>query len=271
MDVAPGEWLVVADGAVYAGVRPLQPGCLGREAPIVLEQGPEGELWLTIYRCRGQALLGLRLLRGASGRATCAPATSWRSRSVARTLRRRRSWTCAPRALQDETGPGPESALVRSVTYGSGGDELRLRYDLWHPPPGPCLNGLPYHPPALRSPVAAQGSSGARGPGAPRCAPPPAVLAAGAGARSRVAGLGGRQPPGHADRAAPRGSAWHRHRVALGRGEHRVAGARRGSQTLVLDTLEDPAELARARGGAGDSGRLAFEETRAFWPRMAAR
>ena len=55
LDVAPGEWLVVADGAVYAGVRPLQPGCLGREAPIVLEQGPEGELWLTIYNYRGPA------------------------------------------------------------------------------------------------------------------------------------------------------------------------------------------------------------------------
>ncbi|HLH73710.1 MAG TPA: hypothetical protein VKX96_10540, partial [Chloroflexota bacterium] len=50
-----GDWLVVADGMVYVGVRPLEPSCLGKDAPIVLERSPQGELWLTIYNYRGAA------------------------------------------------------------------------------------------------------------------------------------------------------------------------------------------------------------------------
>ena len=48
-----GDWLIVEDGGVYVGVYPLEPSCLGREAPIRLERGPLGELWLAIYNYRG--------------------------------------------------------------------------------------------------------------------------------------------------------------------------------------------------------------------------
>jgi hypothetical protein len=53
--LAAGQWLIVEDGAVYIAIWALEPSCLGREAPIRLERGPLGELWLTIYNYRGPA------------------------------------------------------------------------------------------------------------------------------------------------------------------------------------------------------------------------
>jgi hypothetical protein len=61
----------------------------------------------------------------------------------------------------DECRPAANSPLVRTVTFRSGGDELQLGYDLWHTRPlDRHLNGVLYQPPALQSPIAAQGSGG---------------------------------------------------------------------------------------------------------------
>ena len=50
---------------------------------------------------------------------------------------------------------------IRTVTYRSDGDELTLCYDLWNTVPGArALNGAPYQPPNLASPLAVQGESG---------------------------------------------------------------------------------------------------------------
>ena len=243
---ASGWWWQTAPST--CGVRPLQPGCLGREAPIVLEQGPEGELWLTIYNYRVASASGItppagRFWQGnlrAGYILEVAERGAYPSAAAFLDLR------SASRAGRD--GAGPRVALVRSVTYGSGGDELRLRYDLWHTRPlDRRLNGLPYHPPALRSPVAAQGSSGAAGRerhAAHR--PQPRWLLAQELDRASRAWVA--VNPRTADRAAPgtalgtvTASRW-----GVGSIEWRAPAG--GAQTLVLDTLEDPAGCACPRG-----------------------
>jgi len=51
--IAPGDWIIVEDGAAYIAIRPLNADCLGREAPIRFERGPSSELFLSIYNYRG--------------------------------------------------------------------------------------------------------------------------------------------------------------------------------------------------------------------------
>jgi hypothetical protein len=155
-----GEWLIVEDGAVRVGVRPLEPTCLGREAPLVLERGPLGELWLCIYNYRGTAkrFWDLNALGGAF----------WRGN-----LRAGFVVEVAERDAHADAGAflahlrearvldSTDENHIRTVTYRSGGDEISLDYDLWNTAPGERrIDGAPYVPPSLSSPLGVQGASG---------------------------------------------------------------------------------------------------------------
>ena len=154
------DWLIVADGGVYIGVRPLAQSCLGREAPIQLAWGPLGELWLVIYNYRGGAIrfwdyasLGGAFWRGnlragfvveVAERSEYASATDFLKHLQAATV-------------EDEV----DEQHVRTVSYDSGGEKLAIRYDLWHTEPvARLLNDQPYTSPNLHSPLAVQGASG---------------------------------------------------------------------------------------------------------------
>ncbi|HVG97220.1 MAG TPA: hypothetical protein VNK05_09985 [Chloroflexota bacterium] len=159
-----GEWVVVADGDVYIGVRPLEPSRLGREAPLVLERGPQGELWLSVYNYRGPAkrFWDYASLRGAFWRGNLRA-------GFALEVAERRAYR-SPAALfdhlrraviRDAVAPTAASPALRTVTFTSGTDTLQLLYDLWSTAPGERrLGGEVYDPPALASPLAVQGSSG---------------------------------------------------------------------------------------------------------------
>jgi hypothetical protein len=162
--VEAGEWLVVGDGTVYVGVRPLQASCLGREAPLLLERGPYGELWLTIYNYRGRAkrFWDYASLRGAFWRGNL------HAGYVMEVADRQTYPTAAAflahlgrATIEDATVSTPASPAERTVHYHSDGDTLELRYDLWHTRPvGRRFNGLDYVAPALDSPLAVQGDAG---------------------------------------------------------------------------------------------------------------
>jgi hypothetical protein len=159
-----GDWLVVTDGSVFIGVRPLEPSCLGREAPLLLERGPQGELWLTLYNYRGPAkrFWDYASLRGAFWRGNI------RAGFIVEVSERNAFPSAAAffshlaqASIEDTVEETPESPARRTVTYRSGGDELRLEYDLWRTEPGRrWLDGQLYTPPALASPLAVQGNSG---------------------------------------------------------------------------------------------------------------
>jgi hypothetical protein len=155
-----GEWIVVADGGVYVGLRALEPSHLGRPVSPRLERGPQGELWLTIPNYQGAAkrFWDYASLRGAF----------WRGNLRAGYLVEVAERAAFPsagaflahlrRAVVDDT---VDDNHVRTVTFRSGEDELQLRYDLWHTEPlERRLNGQVYQAPALASPLAAQGSTG---------------------------------------------------------------------------------------------------------------
>jgi hypothetical protein len=159
-----GDWVVVADGAVYAGLYPLEPSCLGREAPILLERGPQDELWLTMYNYRGPAkrFWDYASLRGAFWHGNV------RAGFVIE-VAERSAYPSAPAFLshlrraviRDTVEATPECPTLRTVVYQSGGDELVLRYDLWRTEPGERrINGVVYRPPMLSSALAVQGDSG---------------------------------------------------------------------------------------------------------------
>jgi hypothetical protein len=162
--VRPDDWLVVADGDVYVGVRPLEPSRLGRDAPLALERGPEGELWLTISNYRGPAkrFWEYASLRGAFWRGNL------RAGFVVE-VAEREAYPAAPAyfdrlwraTIRDDVAATPASPALRTVTFTSGGETLQLQLDLWRTVPGERrLNGAVYTPPALASPLAVQGSTG---------------------------------------------------------------------------------------------------------------
>jgi hypothetical protein len=155
-----GDWLIVVDGGVYVGVRPLEPSCLGREAPIRLERGPLDELWLCIYNYDGppKRFWEYASLRGAFWRGNL------RAGFVVEVAGRGEYDSAADfmahlrRSTVEDQG---DETHVRTVAYRSGGNELCLRYDLWNTEPGErLLNGEPYYPPNLSSPLAVQGDGG---------------------------------------------------------------------------------------------------------------
>jgi hypothetical protein len=155
-----GEWVVVADGDVYVGLHPLEPSRLGAAVAMRLERGPQGELWLTIPNYEGapKRFWDYASLRGAF----------WRGNLRAGYIVEVAERTAFPSAaafldhlrlaaIEDSV----DAARVRSVHYRSAGDDLGLRYDLEHTAPlQRSINGQVYQPPALASPLAAQGSDG---------------------------------------------------------------------------------------------------------------
>jgi hypothetical protein len=155
-----GDWVIVADGAVYVGLRPLEPSRLGREAPIQLERGPQGELWLTISNYRGapKRFWDYASLRGAF----------WRGNLRAGYIVEVAERAAFPSAAdflahlgRSVVEDAVDEARIRTVTYRSDGDELQLRYDLGRTEPlERRRNGRLDHPPALSSPLAVQGSGG---------------------------------------------------------------------------------------------------------------
>jgi hypothetical protein len=156
----PGDWLIVEDGAVLIGVYPLEPTCLGREAPLVLERGPLGELWLSLYNYRGSAkrLWDYNSLGGAFWRGNL------RAGFVVE-VAERADYASAADFLADLRRAVVEDEVddnfIRTVTYRSGGDELSLAYDLWNSEPRQRrFNGAVYAPPALSSPLGVQGDGG---------------------------------------------------------------------------------------------------------------
>jgi hypothetical protein len=155
-----GDWLIVEDGAVLIGIYPLEPTCLGREAPLVLERGPLGELWLSLYNYRGSStrLWDYNALGGAF----------WRGNLRAGFIvevAERAEYASAADFLADLRQGVIEDHVdddrIRTVTYRRGGDDLSLSYDLWKTEPRERrINGSLYTPPALASPLGVQGESG---------------------------------------------------------------------------------------------------------------
>lgn len=155
--VEAGSWLVVRDGPVWVGVRMLEHSFLGGERrPVVLERGPEGELWLTAHNYRGAAkrFWDYASLRGAFWRGNLraglvievAPVADFASPeafvSHVRSL-----------PLTDEV----DAERIRRVRFGG----LAIEYDLWRTAPGRrAVDGRVVGDAVLESPVARQGSSG---------------------------------------------------------------------------------------------------------------
>jgi hypothetical protein len=155
-----GDWIVVADGGVYVGVRALEPSCLGRQAPVLLERGPLGELWLTIYNYRGQAkrFWDYASLHGAFWRGNIRAGFAVEVAERSEYPSARSFLAHLRQATIEDT---VDAEFIRTVTYRSGEDELILRYDLWNTEPKErVLNGVLHEPPSLSSPLAVQGDSG---------------------------------------------------------------------------------------------------------------
>lgn len=154
------DWLIVEDGGVYVGVRPLEPSALSHGAPIRLERGPLGELWLAIYNYQGAAIRFWEYasLRGAFWRGNL------RAGFVVE-VAERQEYASAGAFLahlrQSHIADGIAEDHIRTVTYGSGDDALTLRYNLWKTQPvDRTLEGKAYVPPILDSPLAVQGNTG---------------------------------------------------------------------------------------------------------------
>jgi hypothetical protein len=239
-----GDWVIVADGAVYVGLRPLEPSRLGRAAALHLERGPQGELWLTIDNYRGApkrfwdyASLGGAFWRGnlrAGYIVEVAERTAFAS--AAAFLAHLRQAT-----VEDSL----DAERVRTVTYRSGGDEVQVRYDLWRTQPGERrLNGQVYEPPSLASPLAVQGSSGTLTVGSAtlRTDQQPVWLIAqevDPAQRAWIAVNPGNQPtPLRLE--TPYGTVT-AERWGLGRLEWRAPEG--GEQVLLIDAVDEPVEL----------------------------
>jgi hypothetical protein len=158
--IHPDAWIIVEDGAVYVAIRPLEPTCLSREAPIVFERGPLGELFLSIYNYRGEpkrfwdyASLGGAYWRGnirAGFIIEVAERTEFAS--AVDFLRHLQRTTVTDQVDGD---------FVRTVSYRSGDEELVLIYDLWNTELNQrWMNGVLYEPPNLHSPIGVQGNTG---------------------------------------------------------------------------------------------------------------
>ena len=155
-----GDWLIVEDGAVYIAVYPLEPSCLGRKAPILLERGPLSELWLSIYNYRGppKRFCDYASLHGAF----------WRGNMRAGFIvevAERKEYSSVKAFLTHLTQATITDTVddknIRTVIYRSDGDELVLSYDLWNTKSVERqLNGVVFKPPNLNSPLAVQSDSG---------------------------------------------------------------------------------------------------------------
>ena len=154
------DWVIITDGAVHIAVKALDSTQLGLDAPMLLERGPLGELWFTIYNYRGslKRFWDYASLKGAFWRGNI------RAGFVVEVFER----DLYPSTL--DVVHYLKSALIadmvdkyfiRTITYSSGDDSLTLKYDLWHTKPhSRYLNGVHYSPPQLSSPIAVQGDTG---------------------------------------------------------------------------------------------------------------
>jgi hypothetical protein len=155
-----GDWLTVADGAVLVGVNVLAPSQLGAEAPVQLEWGPCGELWLVIYNYLGPPK---RFWEYASLKGPF-----WKSNlragfimDVADRESFSDSASFARHLMSARITDSVDEHHIRTVSYQSGGEDLTLQLDLArNMPVGRALNGVPIAPAMLSSPVAVQGDSG---------------------------------------------------------------------------------------------------------------
>ena len=119
----------MVDGGVYIGVRVLEPSILSHSAPIQLERGPLGELWLAIYNYQGAAIRFWKYaaLKGAF----------WRGNLHAGfvvEVAERHEYASAAQFLahlhQAHIADGVDEDHIRTVTYCSEDETLTLRYDL---------------------------------------------------------------------------------------------------------------------------------------------
>ncbi|HEY3109994.1 MAG TPA: hypothetical protein VGL23_14625 [Chloroflexota bacterium] len=244
-----GGWLVVADGAVYVGVRPLEPSCLGREAPILLERGPQGELWLTAYNYRGPAkrFWDYASLRGAFWRGNL------RAGFVVE-VAERSEYRSAEAFLAHLGRSTVEDAVderqLRTVVYRSGAGELRLSYDLWRSEPGQrWIDGAPYRPSSLSSPLAVQGDGGrlAVGGASLETDPQPAWLIAQEldPARRAWIAVNPQERPTRLRLRTPNGLV-SASRFGMGRLEWRAPVG--GEQVLIVESREEPVGLVVPEG-----------------------
>ena len=154
------DWLLVEDGEVYIGVRALEPTVLSQAAPIKLERGPLGELWLAIYNYQGAAIRfwDYASLKGAFWRGNL------RAGFVVEVAERHEYDSAAEFLSHLQSAAIADSVddhHLRTVTYTNGGDSLSLSYDLWNTcPAGRLLDGQVYVPPQLASPLAVHGDTG---------------------------------------------------------------------------------------------------------------
>ena len=160
LTVTHDRWLIVGDGSVYIGLRPLEPSRLGRDTPILLERGPGNELWLTMYNYRGapKRFWDYASLHGAFWHGNLK--AGFVTEVVERSLYPDAASFCA-HLRQSEIVDETDDRKLRTVSYRSGGEEISLEYDLWRTEPGQRrVNGEEYEPPALDSPIAVHGSTG---------------------------------------------------------------------------------------------------------------
>lgn len=243
--VQSGDWLIVEDGEVYIGVLPLQPTALNPTAPIKIERGPLGELWLAIYNYRGTPIRfwDYASLKGAFWRGNL------RAGFIVEVAERHEYPSAAAflthlRAAQ--IADSVDQGFIRTVTYTSAGDSLTLRYDLWNTQPAGCMiAGQVYTPPSLTSPLAVQGNTGYLALGGAKLytQPQPVWLVAQTVESSTSAFIAvnptGQPTPLRLETPAGlvTASAW-----GLGRIEWRIPAS--GEQVLTVHGLQLPTDLA---------------------------
>jgi hypothetical protein len=244
-----GDWVIVEDSSVYVGLRPLEPSCLGRETPMMLEWGPLGELWVTAYNYRGvpKRFWDYGSLGGAYWRGNL------RAGFVVEVAERAEYGSAAAFLVhlqQAEIEDTVDDRHVRTVTYRSGGDELSLDYDLWNTQPGERrIEGAVYRPPSLSSPLAVQGDGGdLRVGGAVLLThPQPAwLIALGQDGQDRAwIAVNPEDRPTPVEMRTPLGvvsaTAW-----GTGRLEWRASAG--GDQTLIVEALTEPVGLCVPQG-----------------------
>ena len=139
---------------------------------------------------------------------------------------------------------------VRTVVYRGGGQELSLSYDLWRTEPGERrIDGAPYRPPSLVSPIAVQGAGGRLALGGARLQtdPQPVWLIAqelDPATRAWVA-VNPQDRPTPLRLETPNGVV-SASRFGMGRLEWRAPVG--GRQELLVESLEDPIGLVVPEG-----------------------
>jgi hypothetical protein len=154
------DWIIVEDGTVYIGIRPLEPSCLGYETPILIEQGPLGEMFLSIYNYQGpkKRFWEYASLDGAY----------WNRNIRAGFIvevGEKKNYISAIEFFNHlknaKVSDSVDAEHIRTIRYRNGDESLSLSYDLHYTKAGQrWLNGEILEPSNLDSPFAVQGMSG---------------------------------------------------------------------------------------------------------------